>query len=153
MPATSPRPSPKLSPKNKPEDGGDVNFNTSTGSLTSNPQVVNKANTAATGVTSSANPAVFGQSVTFSATLNAVAPGSGTPSGTVTFLDGGNTLGTGTLNGSGVATFSISSLTIGNHTITVSYGGDGNFNISSGALTGNPQVIGKAPAQVSIGGG
>jgi hypothetical protein len=32
----------------------------------------------------------------------------------------------------------------GNHTITTSYGGDGNFNGSTGSLTGNPQVVNKA---------
>ena len=121
--------------------GGDGNFNGSTGSLTGNPQVVNKANTT-TAVTSSANPSVFGQSVTFTATVSAVAPGAGTPTGTVTFLDGGNPIGSGTLSG-GIATFSTSALAVGNHTITTSYGGDGNFNGSTGSLTGNPQVVNK----------
>src|SRR6185312_3145939 len=46
----------------------------------------------------------------------------------------------GTLSG-GIATFSTSALAVGNHTITTSYGGDGNFNGSTGSLTGNPQVV------------
>src|SRR5262249_5833260 len=37
---------------------------------------------------SSVNPAVTGQAVTFTATVAAVAPGAGTPTGTVTFQDG-----------------------------------------------------------------
>src|SRR5262249_44379944 len=45
-----------------------------------------------TTVTSSPNPSVFGQSVTFTATVSAASPGSGTPTGTVTFEDGGTTL-------------------------------------------------------------
>jgi hypothetical protein len=128
--------------------GGDGNFNGSTGSLTGNPQVVNKANTATT-VTSSLNPSVFGQSVTFTATVSPVAPGSGTPTGTVTFLDGGSPIGTGTLSG-GVATFTTSALAVGNHTITTSYGGDGNFNGSTGSLTGNPQVVSKADTTTAV---
>ena len=48
-----------------------------------------------TSLTSSANPSVFGQSVTFTATVAAVSPGSGTPTGTVNFLDGTTTIGTG----------------------------------------------------------
>ena len=54
-----------------------------------------------------ANPSVVGQSVTFTATVTAAAPGSGIPAGTVTFKDGASTIGTGTLSG-GVATFSTS---------------------------------------------
>src|SRR5439155_22580515 len=78
---------------------GDSSFNISSGALT---QTVNKANTS-TALTSSVNPSVFGQSVTFTATVTVPAPGAGTPSGTVDFKDAGTTIGTGTLNGSGVA--------------------------------------------------
>ena len=43
----------------------------------------------------SANPSVTsGQSVTFTATVAAVSPGTGTPTGTVNFLDNGTTIGT-----------------------------------------------------------
>ncbi|HET6843291.1 MAG TPA: Ig-like domain repeat protein [Candidatus Angelobacter sp.] len=128
--------------------GGDGNFNGSIGSLTGNPQVVNKSDTA-TNVTSSQNPSVLSQSVTFTATVSPVAPGTGTPTGTVTFLDGGSPVGTGTLSG-GVATFTTSALAVGNHTITTSYGGDGNFNGSTGSLTGNPQVVNKASSTTSV---
>src|SRR5262249_1308480 len=128
--------------------GGDTNFNGSTGSLTGNPQVVNKASTS-TSVTSSLNPSVFGQSVMFTATVSAVAPGVGTPTGTVTFLDGGNSIGTGTLSG-GVATFSTGALAVGNHTITTSYVGDSNFNGGTGSLTGSPQVVNKANTTTAV---
>jgi len=43
--------------------------------------------------------------------------------GTVTFFDGGTSLGTATLSG-GTATFSTSALTVGSHAITATYGGD-----------------------------
>jgi Bacterial Ig-like domain (group 3)/Autotransporter beta-domain len=107
--------------------GGDSSFMGSNGSLTA--QVVNKADTSTT-ITSSQNPSEFGQAVTFTATVSAVAPGAGTPSGTVTFLDGGSSIGTGTLSG-GVATITTSALASGNHTITASYTGNGNFNGSA----------------------
>src|SRR5205823_2238783 len=112
--------------------GGDSNFNTSSGALTQN---VSKADTS-TALTSSVNPSVFGQSVTLTATVTAVAPGAGTGRGTGRVKDGGSTLGTGPLSG-GVATFTTSTLTVGPHSLTADYGGDSNFNTSSGALTQN----------------
>lgn len=90
-------------------------------------QTVNNVSTS-TGVSSSRNPAVAGQIVTFTAVVTS---SGGVPSGTVTFKDGAASLGTGTLNGSGQATFSTSSLTAGTHTITGQYGGDTNFLTST----------------------
>jgi Bacterial Ig-like domain (group 3) len=78
---------------------------------------------------------VYGLALTFTATVSAAAPGAGTPSGTVTFLDGAVTIATGTLNGSGVATYTTSTLTVGSHSITAVYGGDLSFITStSGAV-------------------
>src|SRR5581483_7146951 len=51
-----------------------------------------------TALRSSISPSVFGQNVTFTATVTAQ-QGGRTPSGSVTFKDGTTTLGTGTLNG------------------------------------------------------
>src|SRR5439155_25600169 len=106
---------------------GDANFNTSTSpNLT---QTVNKAGTT-TAVVSSVNPSVFGQSVTFTATVTPAAPGTATPTGTVTFKDGATPIGTNTLS-SGQATFTTSSLTVASHTISAVYNSDGSFNIST----------------------
>jgi len=59
-------------------------------------------------------------------TLTATVAGTGgTPTGTVTFLDGGGSLGTGSMH-SGVATLATTGLSVGTHTITASYGGDSN---------------------------
>jgi hypothetical protein len=114
--------------------GGDSSFNGSTPSALS--QKVNKAST--TKVISSANPSVSGRSVTFTATVSANEPGSGTPTGTVTFKDGGKVLGTATLDASGKASYSTSSLSVGAHSITAVYSGDGNFGGStSSVLTQN----------------
>ncbi len=68
---------------------------------------VQKAGTSTT-VTSSPNPSVFSQSVTLQATVSVVLPGTGTPTGNVTFKDGtcaaGTVLGPASLDGSGQAT-------------------------------------------------
>lgn len=58
----------------------------------------------------------------------------------MTFLDGGSPIGSAPLSG-GSVTFTTPALAAGSHTITVSYGGDGNFNGSTGSLSGNPQVV------------
>lgn len=68
---------------------------------------------------SSVNPSVYGQSVTFTATVTST--GGGTPSGTVTFKDGATTIGTGTLNGLGIATFTTNGLATGSHPMTAVY--------------------------------
>src|SRR5262249_54982467 len=111
---------------------GDASFAGSTSSALT--QTVNTAATSAA-VISSLNPSTTGQSVTFTATVTATAPGAGTPTGTVTFKDGAATLGAGTLS-AGVATFGTITLTAGSHSITAVYGGDANFTGStSSALT------------------
>src|SRR5207253_9564357 len=90
---------------------------------------------------------VFGQPVTFTATVAAKSPGAGTPTGTVTFKDGLSTLGTGTLNGSGQAMFTTSTLAVGPHSITASYGGDATFSGStSSPLT---QTVKRARARTT----
>jgi hypothetical protein len=86
--------------------------------------------TTATTLVSSANPSVFGQSVTFTATVTAVSPGSGTPTGMVGFYDSGTQIGSGTLS-SGTATFTTSSLSVATHTIAAIYNGNSNFNGST----------------------
>jgi hypothetical protein len=70
-------------------------------------------------VTSSLNPSIINQPVTFTA----IAPAGAT--GTITFFDGSTILGTGTLT-NGQTAVTTSTLIVGSHTITVSYGGDTN---------------------------
>ncbi len=87
-----------------------------------------------TKVTSSLNPSVYGQSVTFTAQ---VAPSSsGTPTGSVSFYVGGILLGTETLNSSDMASITTSSLTGGTNSITAVYSGDSTYLTStSGVLS------------------
>ena len=83
----------------------DGNFNGSTSATVT--QVVNLIPTT-TALTSSVNPSLGGQSVTFTATVTT--SGMGTPTGTVQFKDGGSNIGSAvTLDASGVATFATSS--------------------------------------------
>ncbi|MGE4254461.1 MAG: IPT/TIG domain-containing protein [Xanthobacteraceae bacterium] len=93
--------------------------------------------TTATSASSSANPSVYGQAVTLTATVGG---SGGTPSGTVTFRDGATSLGTATLNGAGQATLTTSSLSVGSHSITAAYGGSGSFTASTSAAL--IQVVG-----------
>ncbi|MGO9108577.1 MAG: SBBP repeat-containing protein, partial [Thermoguttaceae bacterium] len=79
-----------------------------------------------TTVSPSVTPTTYGQSVTFTAIVAAPE----TPTGTVTFEDGGTMIGTGTLS-SGSATFTTSALAAGTHTITAVYGGDSNYSDST----------------------
>lgn len=85
-----------------------------------------------TALTSSLNPATVGQTVSFSATVTPGCGSVGAPTGTVTFSDGSNVLGSGTLV-SGQASFSTSALSAGSHSITATYNGDSNFNPSTSA--------------------
>ena len=106
-------------------------------------QSINKdASTSA--VISSHNPSIYGQPVTFTATVSS---GSGTPTGTVTFKDGATTLGVASLSG-GHAALATSSLIVGTHPITVAYSGDANFNASTS--TAVSQVVEKATSAISL---
>ncbi|MBL1098215.1 Ig-like domain-containing protein [Streptomyces coffeae] len=84
-------------------------------------------------VTSAPNPSVFGQTVTFTATVASVPPGDFTPTGTVLFtVDGGSAVTVG-LDASGQASITTSSLTVGPHTVTATYSGDANLDPSTGS--------------------
>ncbi len=104
---------------------GDTSHTGSTSSSVT--QTVNAVATA-TALTSSLDPSVFGQSVTFTATVN---PSSG-PTGTVQFFDGTSSLGIVALSG-GTASLTTATLAVGTHFITAIYSGDGNFGGSTSA--------------------
>jgi Bacterial Ig-like domain (group 3)/MBG domain (YGX type) len=81
----------------------------------------------AAAVSASASSVSVGASLTFTATVASTT--SGTPTGTVQFLNGSSVLGTGTLS-SGVATFTTTALAAGTYVVTASYAGDANFSSS-----------------------
>jgi uncharacterized delta-60 repeat protein len=93
-----------------------------------------------TTMTASVNPALYGQIVTFTATVSTTAAGAGTPVGNVVFVDSttGITLGTATLS-IGSASLATSSLALGANAITVQYSGASTNGVvflpSSGGLS------------------
>jgi hypothetical protein len=115
---------------------GDTTNNPATGSTT---ETVGKASPVVM-LSSSANPSVFNQSVTFTATLPA------NVTGTITFTAGSIILGSPTLS-SGVATVTTSALPTGTETITAAYSGDSNNNTASATLT---QTVNKATPTVTV---
>ena len=70
---------------------------------------------------SSANPSSYGGSVTFTATFSISGP-----TGSVTVMDSGTQIGTGTITGT-TATYTTSSLAIGTHSITASWPGNSTY--------------------------
>jgi hypothetical protein len=100
---------------------GDTNFAGSTSSQLI--QLVAQASTTVS-LVSSQNPSLSGNPVTFTATITGQYGGSAT--GTVTFYDLSNAIGSAPVN-SNSAGLTTSSLAVGTHTITAVYGGDANF--------------------------
>lgn len=91
-------------------------------------------NATATALGASANPSGFGQAVTFTATVT-TGMSAGTPTGSVTFMDGGSALGAPVaINGSGMAAYTTVALAVGLHPITAAYGGDSTHFASTSAV-------------------
>lgn len=82
-------------------------------------------------LTASTTLAPSGSSVILTATATS---SYGTPTGAITFLSGGATLGTAMLNAQGVATLPVATLPVGSNSITASYPGDTNFTGSQAQL-------------------
>jgi len=99
-----------------------------------------------TTLSSSADPAVAGQNVTFTAAVSATAPGSGTPTGSVVFTIDGAAQPAVPLT-AGSAALTLATLAGGSHTVTAAYSGDGDFTASAApALT---QTVDQAPVTLS----
>ncbi|NUV77848.1 Ig-like domain-containing protein, partial [Streptomyces fungicidicus] len=91
------------------------------------------------------NPSVCGETVTVCATVTAVAPGSGTPTGSVTFTGPGGLDETLALDSDGTACLTTTALTTG--TITVDYDGDTCF---TGSAASSDVTVGQASSEVSV---
>src|SRR5439155_13506474 len=125
---------------------GNANFNTSSSLVLA--ETVNKANTTSA-LVSGANPAVFGQSVTFTITVAVAAPGTGVPDGSVAILDGGLPIATVTLdNTTSQATFTTGSLAVGAHSLTARYLGNASLNLSTSAAV--TETINKAGTTTAV---
>lgn len=105
--------------------------------------LLNSAGTV-TSLTTSPNPSLSGQTVTFTASVAAAVRGvSAIPTGIVTFYDHGIALGTGTLI-SGQTMLSTSGLSVGSHSLTASYSSDPSFFQS--ASTPIAQIVNSGPS-------
>jgi YVTN family beta-propeller protein len=112
------------------------------------PYTVNQAPTTTTLAASPAGSSVFGQPVTFTATVTG-----GDGGGTVAFKDGAATVagcGAIALSGSGpyIATCNTSTLAVGSHSIVATYSGDGSFTGSTS--TALPYTVNKAATTTTI---
>ncbi len=103
-----------------------------------------------TNLITSATSAEPGATVIFTATVSSASDNGQAPTGTVTFSDGGVSLGSVALQSDGTATLSTSSLANGTHTITASYGGDANFDASGSASVTETIGVTPPPAASSI---
>src|ERR1019366_6271144 len=99
-------------------------------------QTVNQASTS-TALASSLNPSVAGQSMTMTASVSVIAPGTGTRTGTVMFEDGGVTItgcATQAVSAAGTAVCAAAFAAAGPHSIAAVYSGDSNFSGSTSPI-------------------
>jgi YVTN family beta-propeller protein len=124
--------------------GNSVANNPLTGSIQAYLFTVVQAATT-TSVMADINPVAADSPVTFTAMVVVNAPGVGTPTGTVKFLDNGVTIpgaGAVSVGGMGHASFQSSGLSAGSHSITAVYSGNADFlGSASSALS---EVVGAA---------
>ena len=124
---------------------GDASFSGSTGSDT---QTVNPAGSLLT-VTSSQSPAVTGQPVTVTASVQAVPPAAGAPSGTVLldFGDGSPAVEVALFGGVAVVTHAYTATAGSPYTITAAYAGDTAFAEASGSTS---QLVHQAATMTTV---
>ncbi|MDQ6683761.1 MAG: Ig-like domain-containing protein, partial [Pseudomonadota bacterium] len=111
--------------------GGDANNAANTSPLFS--QTINAQVATTTTITSSANPAYYGQALTVTATVSG-----SNPTGTVSFKDGSTTVGSASVSG-GTASRSFT-FSVGSHSLTAVYSGD-TANAASTSATLTQQII------------
>ena len=116
--------------------GGDSNFNASVGAAN---QTVNIANTATAITSTSPNPSVLGQPVTVKSSVTAVAPGAGTPTGTVKVTA---STGESCSNSVALGGCSLTFTTAGSRTLTAAYVGSPNFAASSSVAVTVTESVG-----------
>lgn len=116
--------------------------------LLKGPSAAATTNASTIGLNASATSIQTGQNITLTATVSAPSGNSTVPTGTVSFADGANSLGTVALNASGVATLSTASLAAGSHSITATYSGDTNF---AGSTSAAIAIVVQAPPPPSFG--
>jgi hypothetical protein len=112
---------------------GNAGFNPSDNTAAPLSQTIAKADTTTTITAHAPDPSLIGRPVAIQFRVNASAPGSGAPVGSVTVGADGQSC-TGTLNrGAGSCNITLSS--VGSKTLTATYSGDPRFNGSSVTAT------------------
>ena len=122
---------------------GDSGFKTGSASAT---QHVTLASTT-TSLLATPSPSAEDQPVTIAATVAAVAPGSGAPTGTVVFTSDGDVIGAAPLSAGGGgshASLVISTLAPGSHTLAASYAGDDDYAASDSSPVSHTVIEGAA---------
>jgi hypothetical protein len=111
---------------------GDANFTASTSPVLQQAVDTTSQSPTSIALASSLNPSIYGQSVTWSATVTT--SGKTTPTGKVNFNWGSYSLGTATLNSSGVATLTRSNLSADSYPQFAVYTGDANNGPSASPI-------------------
>jgi uncharacterized protein (TIGR03437 family) len=139
--------------------GGDSQYNASS-SQALQQTILSSFTPTTTTLVSSASPSTVAESVTFSAAVVVSSLSTMRPTGTVTFYDGANVLGTGSVvNGGGTktlnsASLATSSLASGSHNIQAIYSGDNVFAGSTSPIVVQVvQVTGNSGAPLIGSGG
>jgi hypothetical protein len=103
-----------------------------------------------TAVAASTNPSVYGQPVTFTATMTANAAGAATPTGTVQFVIDGQNYGAPVALSGGTAAVSDAALAVGSHTVAALYGGDAGSLPSDDTAAPLIQVVSQADTTTAV---
>jgi hypothetical protein len=127
------------------EYSGDDHFSASESPMVV--QVVEKADTELV-LKSSRNPAPYGAAVTLTATLKVLPPGSGTPNGSITFLEDGTPVATAPFEGKKVVTYSLKGHAPGTDDFQAIFSGDASYESSASNVLN--QVINKAATVVTL---
>src|SRR5262249_55599073 len=126
---------------------GDANENPGSGSLM---QLIAPA-PSTTVVTASPNPPTFGKLVTLTATVKPVAPATGTPTGSVTFIvDNTPVPGAFPLGPTGQATLTTGTLQGGSHTVAANYTPNPGANFLPSSSAPLPLVVTKSATTTTL---
>jgi hypothetical protein len=126
---------------------GDANFDGSSGSTSVSTPPFDSTTT----LSSSASPAVVGQSVTYTATMAGVATSGRPTSGTVAFFDHGTGIpgcGSQAVNGSSQALCTVTYTTPSAHSIAATFGG--NFDFAPSSASPLSQTVNKAATSTTM---
>jgi hypothetical protein len=126
---------------------GDVDFAPSMSNAGALSEVVGPSNTVVV-PSSTVNPSVYGQALSFTVIVSASGGGGGIPNGTVLLADGNSSLGTVALDSTGKGALTIASLGMGSHSITATYSGSASYLPSTSS--GLTQVVNRDPVLVTV---